>query len=125
MRVPDIRNDLSVDFNVRLSKNTRVVEMITIMTIVETLANITADGKLIVAAPAGLAPGMHRVKLSIEEAVISGSAASDTPRQYYKGRPVYTEEDRQHRDCPLPPEPEWEAEWKKWEAEQSSNASTL
>ncbi len=37
------------------------------------------------------------------------------PRRYYKGRPVYTLEDLAdpNFDLGLPPEPEWEAEWKK------------
>lgn len=42
-------------------------------------------------------------------------AAKARPRKYYKGRPMYTEADLQDPNFkfPLPPEPEWEAEWHK------------
>jgi transcriptional regulator with XRE-family HTH domain len=37
------------------------------------------------------------------------------PHKYYKGRPVYAIEDLQDPqvEFPLPPEPEWEVEWRK------------
>ena len=38
-----------------------------------------------------------------------------TPRKFYHGRPIYTEEDRADPNFvfPYPPEPEWEAEWNR------------
>ena len=43
------------------------------------------------------------------------------PQKFYKGRPVFTEEDAAHPDFafPFPPEPEWEAEWKRRKAQKS------
>lgn len=79
------------------------------MKTLDTLATVTPDGKITVDAPDGIKPGTHRVRLQIEEEVI------ERVREFYKGRPVYTEDDRANMDCPLPPEPEWEKEWQNWE----------
>lgn len=40
------------------------------------------------------------------------------PHRYYKGRPVYTEAQAADKKFafPYPPEPEWEAEWRKRKA---------
>jgi len=85
------------------------------MKTIETIAEISSEGKLMLDVP-GLSPGLHRIKLSIDEeiAVDEIPGKEEAPRTY-KGRRVYTEEDRKHMDPPLPPEPEWEAEWKKRE----------
>ncbi|MCY3023409.1 MAG: hypothetical protein NTW87_30890 [Planctomycetota bacterium] len=32
---------------------------------------------------------------------------AERQRRHFKGRPIYTEDDRKHKDCPYPPEPEW------------------
>ena len=35
--------------------------------------------------------------------------APERERLYFKGRRVYTEDERKHMACPYPPEPEWVA----------------
>ena len=42
-------------------------------------------------------------------------SSAPKPRRYFKGRPVYTEEDAAHPNFVFsaPPEPEWEAEWQR------------
>jgi predicted DNA-binding antitoxin AbrB/MazE fold protein len=35
-----------------------------------------------------------------------------------KPRRFLTDADLAKRDCPFPPEPEWQAEWEKWERQQ-------
>ena|SRR5579862_1109136 len=88
----------------------------------EVMATVTADGKLTVDAPPGLEPGVHRVRLEIEEAVAdkkplsrhAGTTFVDGV-EYYYGRRVWTEEERKKMNCPFPPEPEWEKEWENAE----------
>ena len=43
------------------------------------------------------------------------------PHHYYKGRPVYTEEQAADPNFvfPFPPEPEWEKEWRKRKAQHA------
>lgn len=47
-------------------------------------------------------------------------AVAGLKREYYHGRPLITEEEMARKKCPFPPEPEWEEEWKRWEAEQAA-----
>jgi len=50
-----------------------------------------------------------------------GKGTPPQPKRYYKGRPVYSLEQAAdpNFEFPFPPEPEWEAEWKKRAAEAS------
>lgn len=75
------------------------------MKTLEAVATVTEDGKLTVELPPGLRPGPHKVRLHIEEdlALETKPAASES----YKGRPLYTDKDRERMKPTLPPENEW------------------
>ncbi len=59
---------------------------------------------------------MGKTKIPLKPA--PPKAQPPKPRRYYKGRPVYTQEEAAdpNFNFPYPPEPEWEAEWHRRKA---------
>lgn len=92
------------------------------MKTIETTATVTAEGKMVLDVPKDLAPGLHRVKVDVDERLeedplvkygFDPKTTSDgRPRRYFKGKPVLTKEEMGKMERELPSEPYWEAEWK-------------
>ena len=74
------------------------------MKVVECDATVTPDGQITLPAPPGLAQGKHRVRIEIIDAEPSDLPK---PKRWFKGRPVYDEEDMKKMKPHLPPETDW------------------
>lgn len=93
------------------------------MKTIETTATVTAEGKMVLDVPKDLAPGLHRVKVDVDERVEDDpivkygfdpkTTLDGRPRKYFKGKPVLTTDEMKLMDRELPAEPYWEAEWKR------------
>jgi len=75
----------------------------------ETIATIGADGTLTLNVP-DVRPGLHRIRIEIDEEFAgeqSGKDAPAKPRETFKGRPVYSDEDRAKMKPSMPSEEAW------------------
>ncbi len=87
------------------------------MIAIEAEATVTPDGRITMdtTAPSNCPVGVHRIRIEVLEArpPFDREAAlkrMPVPKEYFKGRPVYDEEDLRHMLPHLPPEDDWARE---------------